>query len=185
MKRFLYYCLLFPHILAYVFSKNRNIIKADAIQRSRFRNYDYPSDTIAYICQILWREPEFRNVFYARVGRKRSFLLNVLLPNLKDMDLEGTDNIGAGFVLIHGHGTVVNKECIIGENCTLLHQVTIGESKGLSPVLGNNVYVGCGAIIIGGIHIGNNVKIGAGAVVVHDIPDNATVTGEPASIKRF
>ena len=51
-----------------------------------------------------------------------------------------------------------------------------------SPVLGNNVYIGAGAKIIGGITIGNNVKIGAGSVVVKNVPDNCTVVGNPARI---
>jgi len=50
------------------------------------------------------------------------------------------------------------------------------------PALGNNVYVGVGAKILGNVRIGNNVKIGANAVVVHDVPDEVTVVGVPAQI---
>lgn len=50
------------------------------------------------------------------------------------------------------------------------------------PTIGDNVYIGAGAILIGGIKIGNNVKIGAGAIVVNDIPDNATVVCEKARV---
>lgn len=53
---------------------------------------------------------------------------------------------------------------------------------GDSPVLGDNVYIGANAVLIGKIHIGNNVKIGAGAVVVDSIPDNATVVGPKAKV---
>ncbi len=69
----------------------------------------------------------------------------------------------------------------IGSNCTIFHQVTIGSNtlKGSkhqdTPSIGNNVFIGCGAKIIGGIHIGNNVCVGANCVVTHDVPDNSTV----------
>lgn len=53
------------------------------------------------------------------------------------------------------------------------------------PVIGNNVYIAKGAIVIGGITIGNNVTIGANAVVTKPIPDNAIVAGVPAKIIRI
>lgn len=58
---------------------------------------------------------------------------------------------------------------------TISHQVTIGRSRGKAPVIGDNVYIGPGAKIFGGIHVGNNVNIGANCVVFQDVPDNATV----------
>jgi serine O-acetyltransferase len=71
----------------------------------------------------------------------------------------------------------------LDEYVTLLHQVTIGaKSFGKPPKLGNNVYVGAGAKIIGEITIGNNVKIGANAVVTKDLPSNVTAVGIPAKI---
>ncbi len=74
---------------------------------------------------------------------------------------------------------------MIGKNCTIFHQVTIGEGRGGAPVIGDNVLIGAGAKIIGGIRIGNNVKIGAGCVVMQDIPDHTTVLpAEPRLIMR-
>ncbi|WP_288527467.1 serine acetyltransferase [uncultured Eubacterium sp.] len=82
----------------------------------------------------------------------------------------------------HGiKGVFISKNATIGKGCTILHQVTIGsnafdDSKHTgSPVIGDNVFIGAGAKIIGGIKIGNNVRIGAGCVVCEDIPDNCTV----------
>ena len=72
----------------------------------------------------------------------------------------------------------------IGKNCVLFHQVTIGSntlpgSSGQGfPTLGDNVYIGCGAKIIGNVKVGNNVRIGANCVVTRDVPDNATVVLE-------
>ena len=59
---------------------------------------------------------------------------------------------------------------------------TIGAEKDESPVLGDNVFVGAGAKIVGAVRIGSNVKIGANAVVVDDIPDGATAVGIPAKV---
>ncbi len=98
-------------------------------------------------------------------------------------------SVGAEFdsvpVFPHGlTGIFVSKGAKIGKNCVIFHQVTIGsntlpDSSGQgSPTLGDNVYIGCGAKIIGGVHVGNNVRIGANCVVTRDIPDNATVVLE-------
>ena len=52
------------------------------------------------------------------------------------------------------------------------------------PTIGNNVFIGAGAVVCGGITIGNNVQIGANAVVMKDVPPNCTVIGNPAIIVR-
>ena len=60
--------------------------------------------------------------------------------------------------------------------------VTVGEVNGKRPVIGNNVSIYTGAIVIGNITISNNAVIGAGSVVVKDVPENAVVVGNPAKI---
>ncbi|MBD5145977.1 MAG: transferase [Ruminococcus sp.] len=83
----------------------------------------------------------------------------------------------------HGlYGIIVSQHAVIGNNCTIFHQVTIGDVDGKAPTLGDNVLVCPGAKLLGDIKIGNNVKIGANCVVVKDIPDNATVVCEKARI---
>ncbi len=78
--------------------------------------------------------------------------------------------------LPHGlYGIVVSHNAVIGKNATIFHQVTIGEGNDGAPSIGDNVYIGAGAKIVGGITIGDNVKIGANCVVFQDIPDNCTV----------
>lgn len=78
--------------------------------------------------------------------------------------------------LPHGlYGIVISHNAKIGSNATIFHQVTIGEGKGGAPTVGDNVYIGAGAKILGKINIGNNVRIGANCIVVKDIPDNTTV----------
>lgn len=89
-------------------------------------------------------------------------------------------NCGAVFAapphLPHGlNGIIVSHNAVVGENCTIFHQVTIGEGRGGAPVIGNHVLIGAGAKIIGGVRIGDNVKIGAGVVVMQDVPEGVVV----------
>lgn len=99
-------------------------------------------------------------------------------------------NCGARFAepprLPHGlNGIIVSHNAVIGKNCTIFHQVTIGEGRGGAPVIGDDVLIGAGAKIIGGVHIGDRVRIGAGCVVMEDIPDDTTVLPpEPRMIRR-
>lgn len=91
----------------------------------------------------------------------------------------GTE-FGPGLVLVHSNGVIINGSVRGGANVTIEHQVTIGAEKHEVPVIGNNVFIGAGAKIIGRVHIGDNARIGANAVVVRDVPPDTTVVGIPA-----
>jgi serine O-acetyltransferase len=91
---------------------------------------------------------------------------------------------GRGFVMVHADGLVINRLVRGGENIYVEHQVTIGADRGTSPVLGNNIFIGAGAKIIGPVTIGDGARIGANAVVVKDVPAYATVVGVPAKVVR-
>lgn len=89
-------------------------------------------------------------------------------------------NFGAKFAsppqLPHGlNGIIISHNAIIGCGCRIFHQVTIGEGRGGAPVVGDDVLIGAGSKLIGGIKIGNHVKISAGCVVMKDIPDYSIV----------
>lgn len=87
---------------------------------------------------------------------------------------------GPGFVLVHSNGVVINTAVVGGRNVKIEHQVTIGAERGVSPVLGDDIFVGAGAKILGAITIGSRVRVGANAVVVKDVPDDVTAVGVPA-----
>lgn len=91
---------------------------------------------------------------------------------------------GPGLVLGHAFGVVINGAVRAGRNIKIEHLVTIGAERGVSPVLGDNIYIGAGAKVLGGVRIGSNVKIGANAVVVTDLPDGVTAVGVPAKVVR-
>lgn len=88
--------------------------------------------------------------------------------------------LGPGLVMVHSHGIVINGAVKAGANLTLEHQVTIGAEKRQSPTIGNDVFIGAGAKIIGPVTIGDGARIGANAVVIHDVPAHTTVVGNPA-----
>ena len=94
--------------------------------------------------------------------------------------------IGKRLFIDHGMGVVIGETAVIGDDCLLYHQVTLGgmssKDEKRHPTLGNHVMVGTGAKILGNIHIGDNVKIGANCIVIHDVEAGKTVVGVPGQI---
>jgi serine O-acetyltransferase len=93
-------------------------------------------------------------------------------------------DFGPGFVLIHSQGVVINGQVRGGSHVYVEHQVTIGAEQRQIPLLGNHVFIGAGAKIIGAVTIGDHARVGANAVVVSDVPAGATVVGIPARVVR-
>ena len=85
----------------------------------------------------------------------------------------------------HPVGIVIAKGVIVGKNCTIFQNVTIGCKKYKTPVIGDNVCIYPNSIIFGDITIGDNAIIGAGAVVLKDVPANAVVAGNPAKVIKL
>jgi serine O-acetyltransferase len=95
---------------------------------------------------------------------------------------------GAGLMITHGH-VVIDGRTTIGRHCQISPWVTIGLSNsrklGFSvdgPTIGDHVYIGTGAKVLGPVRVGDYARIGANAVVIHDVPENVTVVGIPARI---
>jgi serine O-acetyltransferase len=87
---------------------------------------------------------------------------------------------GGGLVLAHPIGIVINSSVKGGVNVVLESGVVIGDNRGCSPTIGDDVFVGSGAKIIGGVTVGSGARVGANSVVMHDVRDGATVVGIPA-----
>lgn len=94
--------------------------------------------------------------------------------------------IGPGFYIGHFGGIVVHHAAVIGRNCNISQGVTIGQanrgSRKGTPTIGDNVYIGPGAKIVGAVKIGNNVAVGANCVVTSDVPDNGVIVGVPGRV---
>ena len=102
------------------------------------------------------------------------------------IDISRDARIGSGFYIGHFGGIVVNEHVVIGDNCNISQGVTLGQANrgpsGGCPTIGNNVYIGPGAKVIGRINIGEGAAIGANAVVVKDVPPGVSVGGVPAKV---
>ena len=89
----------------------------------------------------------------------------------------------------HGYGVVIGETAEIKDNVIIFHGVTLGgtgKEKGKRhPTIGNNVFIGSGAKILGNIHVGDNVIIAANAVVVKDVPANSICAGNPGKIVKI
>ena len=84
----------------------------------------------------------------------------------------------------YGMGVVIHRRSVIGENCEISHQVTIGGRGGFHevPVIGNDVFIGAGAKVLGPITVGDGATIGANAVVLTDVPAHSVAVGIPARV---
>ena len=96
--------------------------------------------------------------------------------------------VGEGFFIGHYSNITINDRTVIGKNCNIAQGVNIGQTnrgKAMgAPVIGDSVWIGPNAIIVGGITIGNDVMIAPGAFVNFDVPDHSLVIGNPGVIKH-
>ena len=146
-------------------------------QRRRFFQFGY----------IMLVDKAYRNVLLNRLHRNPLMFVvtRVLFAPLNSCYINmAPENIGGGLFLQHGFSTIIAAEKI-GERCHINQQVTIGYDETDSPVIGDNVLIAAGAIVIGKVNVGNNAKVGAGAVVVKDVPENATVVGVAAKVVKI
>lgn len=142
--------------------------------------------------RLLWRNPAlwataiFRAAHWCHTHHIR--LLPTVFQRL-NMALFGLEiasgmEVGPGLYIPHPYGTVL-MATRIGSNVTFVHSITVGmRNKWEFPVIGDGVFVGAGARILGGITLGAGCSIGANAVVIHDVPSGATAVGVPAEVRQ-
>lgn len=140
--------------------------------------------------------PSFRVQIYYKIARffylNKNFLIARYISEKAKrktgIEIHPGATIGNNLFIDHGIGVVIGETAVIGDNVTIFHGVTLGgtgKEKGKRhPTIGNNVYIGSGAKILGNIKIGNNVKIGANSVILKNIKDNTTVVGIPGKIVK-
>lgn len=125
--------------------------------------------------------------FVRRLLRALAFIGFKASEIVTGISLPPKAQIGRGFYVGHFGYVLINAEAAIGERCSVGPGVMIAARGGGAPgapVLGDDVYVGSGAKILGGVRVGSGARIGANSVVIHDVPAGATAVGVPARVVR-
>ena len=127
-----------------------------------------------------------RPFFLIRIPLKViSLVANKLCEILMEMCIDSQATIGGGLYISHIGGVHINPQAVLGRNCDIAHRVTIGASamgRPGAPVIGDDVYIGTGATLVGKIRIGSGAKIAANTLVISNVPEGATVMGVPGRI---
>ena len=166
--------------------KRRSNLVADARRLRELKSKPFPW----YVIESLLFENGYQAVVLHRMAhackRRHIPVLGPFFARLSlfltGVDIAPAAQIGPGLLISHGVGIVIGGYARIGAGVTLLHAVTIGgpypSRRREMPTLGDEVFLGAGAMVIGDIQIGDRVFIGAGAMVTEDVPDDSVVVSE-------
>ena len=159
------------------------VLERDPAARSRFEVYFLYSGFKAI------RAYRRANWFYKKDMKLIARYISQRSRKKTGIEIHPGATIGKNLFIDHGMGVVIGETTIIGDNCTLYQNVTLGgtgkDHGKRHPTLGNNVLVGAGAKVLGPFKVGDNARVAAGAVVLDEVPDNATAVGVPARIVRI
>ena len=164
---------------------------------SRLDLYRYTGNSSLASSIKTWiKEPGYRYMYFFRMAQAyaRTPLIGLVAKLLLrrcshrfGMQIPAETKIGAGFYIGHFGTIVINKLAVIGKNCNISPGATIGQANrgkfAGTPTLGDSVWIGVNAIIVGKITIGDDVLIAPGAYVNVDVPSHSIVMGNPAVIK--
>lgn len=118
-----------------------------------------------------------------RMMRKVARMRHLFWSIITQSDIAPQASLGKRLMLPHPNGVVIHEDAVIGDDCMIMQQVTIGMiGEGQVPRIGNRVYIGAGAKIIGKVDVGDGARIGANAVVVDDVPAGCTAVGVRARV---
>ncbi|MCD7059927.1 serine O-acetyltransferase [Pelagibacterium xiamenense] len=120
-------------------------------------------------------------------GRKDfAYFLQSRASLVFQVDINPAVPMGRGIMLDHGTGLVIGETAVVGDNVSILQNVTLGGTgkaeEDRHPKIGNGVLIGAGAKVLGNIRIGECSRIGAGSVVLKEVPPRKTVAGVPAKV---
>lgn len=170
-----------------------NLFSLIASDYKKYKNYGGHFFSIVFLTQGFWA------IFQYRIA---NWCYNLETPILKHLllflclfwqkiievitgiSIPNSVTIGHSFYIGHFGGIIINAKTVIGNNCNISQGVTFGvsgrnDNRGV-PVIGNNVYIGANAVIVGKIFIGNNCVIGANSLVVNSFESDITLLGVPA-----
>lgn len=145
--------------------------------------------------EVLFLYPGVHAIWLHRLAhwlwRRRLYFLGRAVSHvnrfLTAIEIHPGAQIGPGFFIDHGIGTVIGETAEVGEDVTLYHNVTLGgvswEKKKRHPTVEDHVVIGAGAQILGPVRIGAHSRIGANSVVVKDVPPESVVVGVPGRVE--
>ena len=148
---------------------------------------------------IILTYPGVKSVFFHHIAHKlwnsKIFLIARMISQfsrfLTGIEIHPAAKIGKNFFIDHGMGVVIGETSEIGDDVTIYHGVTLGgispaensnEQRNIKrhPTIMNNVIIGSAAQVLGSITVGRCARIGANTVVLKDVPEHATMVGNPA-----
>jgi serine O-acetyltransferase len=113
-----------------------------------------------------------------------AFHLQSRVAELLQVDIHPAARLGQGIFMDHANGIVIGETAVVGDNVSMLHNVTLGgtgkEGGDRHPKIGNGVLIGAGAKILGNIIVGEGARVASGSVVLHEVAPGCTVAGIPA-----
>jgi serine O-acetyltransferase len=172
-------------------AQDQAIVAAAAADLAAIRSRDPAAET--YLTPFLYYKG-FHALQWHRIGhwlwnarrRELAHFLQSRVSEVFAVDIHPAVPIGSGVFIDHGTGLVVGETAIIGNDVSILHEVTLGgtgkERGDRHPKVRDGVLLCAGAKVLGNVEIGREAKVGAGSVVLHDVPPRATVAGVPARV---
>jgi serine O-acetyltransferase len=178
--------VVYPLQWVYRLTDRQEVIDADA---RRWAEVLWLEDRSRMLGRLLYTFPEFRSVYYHRLaggnpaGALAGRVAARIWKGVPGIDF-GSTEIGPGMFVSHGQATVLSAEHI-GANLQVHQGVTVGWDyrSDRRPIIGDDVFIGAGAKILGAVTVGDGAVIGANAVVLCDVPAGATAVGVPARVK--
>ena len=137
------------------------------------------------VFHYLHRKAEAVNVAPIRLIYKALYRI---WANRRGLEISANHQIGGGIYIGHAYNITINGKAKIGRNCNIHKGIVIGQTnrgshKGV-PTIGNEVWIGINAAIVGGITIGDDVLIAPNSFVNVDVPSHSVVFGNPCIIKH-
>ena len=160
----------------------------EIIKKDLYRHYGKKESFV----QRLFRKPEIKyTVALRRAHNSKNPLRHFRLRYLSHktgIQIPARTQIGEGFYVGHFGRVVINPDCVIGKNVNIAAGATLGkENRGArkgSPKIGDSVWIGTNAVVVGNITVGNDVLIAPLAYVNFNVPDHSIVIGNPAKIVK-
>jgi serine O-acetyltransferase len=148
------------------------------------------------ILEVVFLYPGYHAVFAHRVSnffyKKRRYFIARWISQIArfftGIEIHPGAKIGKGLFIDHGMGVVIGETAVIGDYCTIYHDVTLGGTgKDVGkrhPTIGNHVLLSAGAKVLGPFYVGDNARIGSNAVVLNEVPKDTTVVGVPGKVVK-